>query len=104
MKLLLGEGIPEGWNTFAENAFYLCPNCDNVIASETLRIDDGSGNWLVHHVKPNACPKCGEELVFWDDKVPMGELDLAARCDGFAENGCLKCGSTNVSITAGNWD
>lgn len=104
MKRLLGDGIPEGWTVFAENVFYRCPNCDGVISGGALRIDDRSGGWLTFHIKPDVCETCNEELIFWDDKVPMSESELLARCEGYVESGCPKCGGTNVSVDAGNWD
>lgn len=104
MKTLLGNGIPEGWTVFNKNAFYLCPGCGGIINGSVLRIDDRSGSWLEYHAKPEACPNCGEELVFWDDKVPMSENELVARCQGYAEKGCPKCGSKKVSTSFANWD
>ena len=104
MKALLGNGVPEGWTVFRENAFYLCPNCGGVISGGTLKIDDGGSGWLVYHAEPDACESCGGEPVFWDDKVPMSERELIARCEERSEKGCSKCGGRHVSLSMGNWD
>ena len=104
MKALLGNGVPEGWTVFRENAFYLCPNCGGVISGGTLKIDDGGSGWLVYHTEPDACESCGGEPVFWDDKVPMSERELIARCKERSEKGCSKCGGRHVSLSMGNWD
>ena len=104
MKTLIGDGIPEGWTVFRENAFYLCPNCGSVISGGTLKIDDGGSGWLVYHTKPDACASCGEELVFWDDKVPLSGDELIKRCESYSENGCPKCNGKHVSPSMGNWD
>lgn len=104
MKQLFGGGIPKGWTVFTENAFYRCPHCDSVIESNTFRIDDDHGGWLVYHMKPKACETCKEELFFWDDKVPMTEKELRARCRKYSDNGCPKCGGKNISIDWGEWD
>ena len=104
MKALLGDGIPEGWTVFRENAFYLCPNCGGIISGGTLKIDDGGPGWLVYHTKPDACASCGEELVFWDDKVPLSGDELIRRCEGYSENGCPKCNGRHVLPSMGNWD
>lgn len=104
MKQLFRDGIPEGWTVFRENVYYLCPGCEGAIDGGTLRIKDGGPGWLVYHTAPSSCPSCGEELVFWDDKVPMSERDIAARCDGRAEEGCPKCGGRYVESTFGCWD
>ena len=104
MKALLGNGVPEGWTVFRENAFYLCPNCGGVISGGTLKIDDGGSGWLVYHTEPDACESCGEELVFWDDKVPLSDSELIKRCEEYSENGCPKCNGKHVSLSMGNWD
>jgi len=104
MKALFADGIPNGWTVFTENAFYLCPNCGGIADGGTLRIDDGGSGWLVYHMEPSPCPACGERLLFWDDKVPMGERELMVRCEGYAEQGCPKCVSKNISLPAGEWD
>ena len=104
MKTLLGDGVPDGWTIFRENVFYLCPSCGDIISGGRLRIDDGGSGWLSYHTKPDACPSCGEELVFWDDKVPMNERELMARCEERSEKGCPKCEGKRVSLTIGNWD
>ena len=104
METLLANGVPEGWTLFNENAFYLCPSCEAVIPGGTVRIDDGSGNWLVFHEAPDACPSCGEELCFWDDKVPMSFGELRARCVKRSEGACPKCGAEAVELGFGSWD
>lgn len=104
MKRLLGEGIPDGWTVLRESAYYRCPKCGGVVRGGTLRIDNGTGWWLAYHTKPDACETCGEELFFWPDKVPMSEKELLARCEGYVESGCPKCGGTNVIVVAGAWD
>lgn len=104
MQRLWGDGIPEGWDVFRENAYYLCPDCGDLIEGSVFRIDDGSGGWLVFHVKPDACPSCGEELIFWDDKVPLCDCKIEERCRGFAVGGCPACGGTDVSLVNGCWD
>ena len=104
MKALLADGIPEGWMLFEERAYYRCPECDGAIEGTTVRIDDRSGNWLVYHLEPPACAKCGEKLMFWDDKVPMSFDALLARCKSYAENGCPTCRSKDVELDLGNWD
>ncbi len=104
MKALLGNGIPEGWTVFGESVFYLCPNCGDVIPGDTLRIDDGSGCWLTFHTEPEPCPSCGEKLSSWEDKVPMRERELSARCESYFENGCPKCGSKKVNLAVSDCD
>lgn len=97
MRALLGDGIPEGWTVFRQNAFYECPGCGDVIWGGTIRIDDKGGGWLVYHAEPDPCPTCGEELVFWDDKVPMSERVLMDKCSKIVEQGCPECGGKGVS-------
>ena len=104
MKALLADGIPDGWTLFNERVFYSCPKCKNVIAGQTVRIDDASGNWLVFHIAPPACSKCGEGLAYWDDKVPMTLADLHGRCNAFVEEGCPSCGKKSVVVDSGSWD
>lgn len=104
MKTLFADGIPDGWTVITENAFYLCPNCGGVIHGSSLRIDDGGPGWLVYHAEPRPCPTCGEKLLFRDDKHPMSGRELFARCEGYAEQGCPKCGNKDVGLSAGEWD
>jgi len=104
MQVLLAEGIPQGWTLFNESAFYPCPGCGGVIAGGVVRIDDGSGNWLVFHAAPDACGECGYELLHWDERVPMGESELASRCAERVEAGCPECGGKNVVLESMDWD
>lgn len=105
MKKLLGDGIPEGWAVFKERVFYRCPNCDGVIEGGAFKIDDGSGSgWLTFHVKPDSCEACGEELVFWDDRILMSDRELLVLCQKHVDDGCPNCGSANVQLITGCWD
>lgn len=104
MEVLLGSGIPDGWTVFNENVFYLCPECDSIIPGAALTIEDGSGSWLVYYNKPEVCPSCGEELSFWDDKTPIDEGVLWARCQRYVETGCPKCGGKKVTADLARWD
>ncbi len=104
MKTLLGNGVPDGWSTYNEAVYYQCPNCDHIIPGGAVRIEDGSGSWLVYHIEPDDCEVCGEELAFWDDKVPLSEDELLKRCFQRSEEPCPKCGGKNVQLTLGDWD
>ena len=104
MGTLLADGIPEGWTLFDGNAFYLCPNCGEVVPGGTVRIDDGSGNWLVFHVEPGPCASCGGELEFWDDKIPLTQHELVDRCVEVEMSGCPECGGKAVELDVGKWD
>lgn len=105
MKRLLGDGIPEGWTVFEERVFYRCPNCDGAIEGSAFKIDDGGGSgWLAFYVKPDSCETCGEELVFWDDRIPMSDSDLLALCQKQVDDGCPNCGGANAQLVKGCWD
>ena len=104
MGTLLAGGIPEGWTLFNENVFYQCPECGGVVSGGAVRVDDGSGNWLVFHIEPEPCASCGGELEYWDDKTPLTRHDLFDRCVEIEMRGCPECGEKAVELDAGNWD
>lgn len=104
MKMLLGKGIPEGWTVCRENCFYECCDCSGTIGGGTIRIDDGSGGWLIYYDEPSACEKCGNVLFLWSEKVPLSEREISARCDRRVDEGCPECGGKNVLLQMGNWD
>ena len=105
MKMLFGDGIPNGWSTFRENVFYRCRRCGSVMDGAAYRITDtGKRGWLVFYVEPDACPSCGQELMFWDEKKPMSEREISALCGEYEKNGCPECGRKNVSPDGGFWD
>ena len=105
MKALLGDGLPEGWDTFSETVYYRCPDCGGFMPGERIKIEDQSGNWLFFHVKPEACPSCGSESAPWgDDKAGVSSDELMSACMEHVENGCPKCGGKKVYPAFGHWD
>lgn len=104
MKSLLGDGIPEGWTVYRESCFYECRDCGGTIDGGTIRIDDGSGGWLIYHDEPDVCGRCGYQLHMWDERVPLSEREIAARCDRRIEDGCPECGGKNILLQMGCWD
>ena len=104
VRVLLGRGIPDGWNVFRERASYRCPSCDAVIPGEVVKLDDGGGCLLTIAMDPGPCPKCGEELVCLDDREPMGQGEVYERCEAVVRRGCPACGGADVSLTQMLWD
>lgn len=104
MKALLGDGIPSGWTVISERCFFACSRCDSIIEGETFTIDDGSGGWLVYYDEPSACEKCGNVLISLDEKIPLSEREITARCNKRVEEGCPECGGKKCSFEWGCWD
>lgn len=104
MKVLLGNGIPDGWTVQRENSYFECPSCGEVVLGISLKVDDGGNGWLEYHTIPEECPSCGESLRVGECVPSMSEEELSARCEGFVSAGCPKCGGKNVSASYGSWD
>ena len=104
VKQLVGDGIPEGVIIFRLNAYFVCPECGEILQGEELCLSGDDGKELHGYAPPNSCPTCGADLDFMDDKIPLTNRELIERCKHIVSEGCPKCGGKNVESIMGCWD
>jgi len=103
IKGCVDEGALEKGYVVRKNVYYQCPGCDAIICGHMIDLHDPGRQKDVSYYEPvdHECDDGGspEELG-----SPLREEDLLARCCGYAQRGCPKCGSMNVDVMLINWD